>query len=124
MNEFEQKIRQLISTFRTRLSQTWSNSAKATGQKRSESAAALRREAAVRAQQAAAFFPASVSRRSRALAAAKISDLRDTDTAKKAEAKLSDLRQREPVKKAEESARKALHDLFSGSKAGTGGSED
>ena len=124
MNDFEQKIRQLISTFRTRLSQTWSNSAKATGQKRSESAAALRREAAVRAQQAAAKARDLRDTDAGKKAAAKISDLRDTDTAKKAEAKLSDLRQREPVKKAEESARKALHDLFSGSKAGTGGSED
>jgi hypothetical protein len=139
MNEFEQKIRQLISTFRTRLSQTWSNSAKATGQKRSESAAAFRREAAVRAQQAAAkardLRDTDTAKKAAAKisdlretdaakkAEAKISDLRETDTAKKAEAKLADLRQREPVKKAEESARKALHDLFSGSKSSAGSSE-
>ena len=53
-----------------------------------------------------------------AKAEAAFNDLRASDAKKKAETTLSDLRQREPVKKAEESARKALHDLFSGGHGG------
>src|SRR5580693_7241253 len=92
MSEFERRIRD----FWTRITAGLSGSAKTAGRKRSESAAQLRKEAAARAQQAAA----------------KVSDLRDTDAAKKSAS--ADLRQREPVKKAEESARKVMHDLFSG----------
>ena len=47
-------------------------------------------------------------------AASKLNDLRTSDAGKKAENALADLRQREPVKKAEESARKVMHDIFSG----------
>jgi hypothetical protein len=47
-------------------------------------------------------------------AEAALHDLRASDAGKKAESALTDLRQREPVKKAEESARKAMHDLFTG----------
>ena len=90
----------------------------------------LRREAAARAQQAAAKArdlrdtdtakkAASALHDLREGEAAKkaeaaINDLRASDAGKKAESAIADLRQREPVKKAEESARKVLHDLFSG----------
>src|ERR1700728_196532 len=94
MSEFERRIKDLW----TRITAGLSGSAKSAGRKRSESAAQLRKEAAARAQQAAA----------------KVSDLRDTDAAKKAASALHDLRERDAVKKAEEGARKVLHDLFSG----------
>jgi|SRR5450756_183179 hypothetical protein len=130
MNEIERKIRQLLSPLSTRLSQWWGNSAKATGRKRIEGATALRHEAAVRAQQAAAKArdlrgTETAKKAASALhdlreheatkkAEAKLNDLRGTETAKKAESAIADLRQREPVKKAEEGARKVLHDLFAG----------
>ena len=47
-------------------------------------------------------------------AEAAFNDLRASDAGKKAESAIADLRQRESVKKAEESARKVMHDLFSG----------
>jgi len=121
MNEFERKIRQLI----TRLTQWWGDSAGATRRRRIEGTAALRQEATARAQQAAAKARDLRDTDAAKKAAAKLSDLRDSETAKKAEAKLNDLRgtetdlrQREPVKKAEEGARKVLNDLFSGGKSG------
>ena len=121
MNQFERKIRQLLSGLSTHLSQWRSNSAKTTGRKQIGSAATLRREAAARAQQAAAKISDLRDTDAGKKAEAKIADLRATDTGKKAESAIADLRQREPVKKAEESARKALHDLFS---SGRGSSED
>ena len=125
MSEFERRVRQLMSPFSARLSQWWGGSAKPTGRKRIEGAAAKARD--LRDTDAARKAAAKISDLRETdtgkKAEAKIADLRDTDAAKKAEAKLADLRQREPVKKAEESARKALHDLFSGSKTGTGSSE-
>jgi hypothetical protein len=126
MSEFERRIRDLW----TRITAGLSGSAKGAGRKRGDSAANLRKEAAARAQQAAAKArdlrdtdaakkAASALHDLREGEAAKkaeaaINDLRSSDAAKKAENAIADLRQREPVKKAEEGARKALHDLFSG----------
>ena len=137
MSDFESRIKGLAA----RLSQWWSSSARAARQRRTDGTAGLRREATARAQQAASRvqdFRAS-DRGQRAAgklndlrtsepakrAEAAFNDLRASDVGKKAESALADLRQREPVKKAEESARKALHDLFSGgsgngNSAGTG----
>jgi hypothetical protein len=105
----------------------WWNS---TRRQRSDSTAQLRREAKIRAKRAAARMQDFKGSERGQRAASKLSDLRSSqparraeaafhdlrasDAGKKAESALSDLRQREPVKKAEESARKAMHDLFSG----------
>ena len=88
MNEFERRIRKLI----TRLSQWLGDSAGATRKRRIEGTAALRQEAAARAQQAAA----------------KARDLRDTDAAKKAASALHDLREHETTKKAEAKSREQV----------------
>jgi hypothetical protein len=121
----------LFKDLATRLSQWWSTNAKATRQQRADRAAELRREAAARAQRAASKVKDFRESEQGQRAASKLSDLRGSepakragaafndlrasDVGKKAESTLSDLRQREPVKKAEESARKVMHDLFSGS---------
>jgi membrane protein involved in colicin uptake len=126
MSEFERRIRDLW----TRITAGLSGSAKSAGRKRSESTAQLRKEAAARAQQAAAKArdlrdTDAAKKAASALhdlregeaakkAGAAINDLRASDAGKKAENAIADLRQREPVKKAEESARKVMHDLFSG----------
>jgi Spy/CpxP family protein refolding chaperone len=117
MNAFDRKFRQFID----RLTHWWSNSGKPAGQKGIEGAAAKARDLreTETAKKAAAKLSDLRETDTAKKAEAKLSDLRGTDTAKKAEAKLADLRQREPVKKAEETARKALHDLFSGSKSDT-----
>lgn len=113
----------------------WWNS---TRKQRSERTAHLRREAKIRARQAAARMQDFKESERGQRAATKLSDLRSSQPARRAEAAfqdlrasdagrraesaLSDLRQREPVKKAEESARKAMHDLFSGgSSSGSAG---
>jgi hypothetical protein len=134
MSEFERRIKE----FWARITAGVSGSAKTAGRKRDESTANLRREATARAQQAAAKArdlrdTDTAKKAASALhdlregeagkkAEAAINDLRGTQTAKKAEAALSDLRQRESVKKAEESARKVLHDLFSGGSDSADGS--
>jgi membrane protein involved in colicin uptake len=115
MSEFERRIRDLW----TRITAGLSGSAKTAGRKRSESAAQLRKEAAARAQQAAAKARDLRDTDTAKKAGAAINDLRASDAGKKAESAIADLRQREPVKKAEESARKVMHDLFSGG-AGSG----
>lgn len=124
------RIEDTIKEFTTRLSH-WLNTDKKTAKvQRAERVAKLRAEAAVRAQQAASRVQDFRSSERGQKAASKLNDLRSSDTAKRAEAAfndlrssdagqkaehaLADLRQREPVKKAEESARKVLHDLFSG----------
>jgi hypothetical protein len=133
MSEFERRIKELWS----RITAGLSSSAKTAGRKRDESTANLRRGATARAQQAAAKArdlrdTETAKKATSALhdlregeaakkAEAAIHDLRGTETAKKAESAIADLRQREPVKKAEESARKVLHDLFSGGSDSTGG---
>jgi len=133
MSEFERWIKDLWA----RITAGVSSSAKNAGRKGDESTANLRREATARAQQAAAKArdlrdSETAKKAASALhdlregetakkAEAAINDLRSSDAAKKAENAIADLRQREPVKKAEESARKVMHDLFSGgSKSGDG----
>jgi membrane protein involved in colicin uptake len=132
MSEIERRLRELANRLSAWL-QSGSKTAKERGAGSSEQ---LRREAKVRAQQAAAKAKDFRDSERGQRAATKLNDLRDSDTAKKAEAKLNDLRdseagqkaqakladlrQREPVKKAEENARKVLNDLFSGDGAGRG----
>src|ERR1700685_3405543 len=134
MSDFERRIRD----FWTRITAGLSGFAKTGGRQRSESGAPLRKEAAARAQQAAAKVSdlrdtETAKKAASALhdlregeaakkAEAAINDLRASDAGKKAENAIADLRQREPVKKAEESARKVLHDLFSGGSDSTGDS--
>jgi hypothetical protein len=128
MNEFERRIKELLSRF----TEWWNTDSRSAGrrQRRADRAANLRDKATTGAQQAASrlqdFRESERGQRAeqalhdiRDSDAAKkagsvINDLRASDAGKRAESALSDLRQREPVKKAEESARKALHDLFSG----------
>jgi hypothetical protein len=126
MTEFERWIKELWA----RITAGLSSSAKSAGRKGDESTANLRREATARAQQATAKArdlrdSETAKKATSALhdlregeaakkAEAAINDLRGTEAGKKAESAIADLRQREPVKKAEESARKVLHDLFSG----------
>src|ERR1700722_20231857 len=110
MSEFERRIRDLW----TRITAGLSGSAKTAGRKRSESAAQLRKEAAARAQQAAAKVSDLREGDAAKKAEAAINDLRASDAGKKAESAIADLRQRDSVKKAEDSARKVMHDLFSG----------
>lgn len=124
------RIEDRIKEFTARLSH-WLNTDKKTArQQRAERVAKLRAEAAARARQAADRVQEFRDSERGQRAASKLNDLRASDTAKRAEAAfhdlraseagqkaehaLSDLRQREPVKRAEETARKALHDLFSG----------
>jgi membrane protein involved in colicin uptake len=134
MNEFERRIRELAARF-TQWFGSESKTAKRR-QRRAERAANLRSEATTRAQQAAGrlndFRESERGQRAeRALhdlrdsdaakrAESVINDLRASDAGKRAESALADLRQREPVKKAEESARKVMHDLFSGGGDSTG----
>jgi hypothetical protein len=130
----------LFKDLTARLSQWWSTSAKAARQQRADRAADLRREATARAQRAASRVQGFRDSERGQRAASKLSDMRDSGTAKRAEAAfndlrasdvgkkaegaLTDLRQREPVKKAEESARKAMHDLFSGGPGSADATED
>jgi hypothetical protein len=129
-----------IKELATRLSQWWSSTAKAARQQRADRAARLRSEATARAQRAAGRVRDFRESERGQRAASKVSDLRASepakraeaafndlrasDAAKKAENALSDLRQREPVKKAEESARKVMHDLFSGGSGSSNTTED
>jgi hypothetical protein len=124
------RIEDRIKEFTTRLSNWLNTDKKTVRQQRSERVAKLRSEASARAQQAANRVQDFRDSERGQRAASKLNDLRSSDTAKRAEAAfhdlrtsetgqkaeqaLSDLRQREPVKKAEESARKVLHDLFTG----------
>jgi hypothetical protein len=126
MSRIESRVKELIA----QLSQWWTSSARTARQQGTDQTARLRREAAARAQRAAGrardFRESDRGQRAasklndlRASDAAKraeaaFHDLRASDAGKKAEGALTDLRQRESVKKAEESARKVMHDLFSG----------
>jgi hypothetical protein len=130
MSEFERRIKELT----TRLSQWWNTNAKSARQRRVHPDD-LRRSAAARAQQAASRMQDFRQSERGQRAEARLKDLRTSDAAKraetalkdlraseagqKAEHALSDLRQREPLRKAEESARKVLHDLFSGGGSGS-----
>jgi hypothetical protein len=126
MNEIERRLRELAN----RLTAWWGASARNARERGTEGSAGLRREASARAQQAASAARDFRDSERGQRAATKLNDLRTGETAKKAEAAfndlrasetgrkaesaLTDLRQRESVKKAEESARKAMHDLFTG----------
>jgi hypothetical protein len=130
----------LFKDLTARLSQWWSTNAKAARQQRADRTADLRREATARAQRAASRVQDFRDSERGQRAASKLSDMRDSEPAKRAEAAfndlrasdvgkkaegaLTDLRQREPLKKAEESARKAMHDLFSGGSGSADGTGD
>lgn len=134
------RIEDRIKEFTARLSQ-WLNTDKKTArEQRAERMAKLRSEASARAQRAAERVQDFRESERGQRAASKLNDLRSSDAAKRAEAAfndlraseagqkaehaLADLRQREPVKKAEESARKVLHDLFSGGPGSSSTTED
>ena len=119
-----------------RLSQWWNSSR----QQRTDRTAGLRREATARAQRAASkvqdFRDSDRGQRAASKlsdlrtsepakrAEAAFNDLRTSDAGKKAESALADLRQRESVKKAEESARKVMHDIFTGGPGSSGTAGD
>jgi hypothetical protein len=110
MSETQSGLRGIFA----RLSAWWNSSAKTARQRGTEGADGFKREASARAQQAAGKFQDFRTSERGQRAAGKLNDLRTSDAGQKATSALSDLRQREPVKKAEESARKVMHDLFSG----------
>ena len=132
MSEFERRLRELA----TRLTQWRGPSSRTAGPRGTDGAADLRREARVRAREAASRVQDFRASERGQRAADKLGDLRASETARKAESAFNDLRasetgqkaesalaglrQRETVKKAEESARKAVHDLFSGGSGTTG----
>ena len=132
-------IESRIKEWAARVSQ-WLNTDKKTArEQRAERVAKLRSEASARAQRAASRVQDFRASDRGQRAAGKLNDLRSSDTAKRAEAALhdlrasdagqkaehalADLRQRESVKKAEESARKVMHDLFSGGSSDSGKSD-
>jgi len=126
MNDIERRLRE----FDARLTDWWNTSAKSARRRGAGGTGNMRRGAAEHVHRAASrvqdFRQSERGQRAagklsdlRASEAAKkaeaaLHDLRASDAGKKAETALADLRQREPVKKAEESARKVMHDLFSG----------
>ncbi len=113
MNEYEGRVRKLTS----RLSRWW-GSGRASAQARQQAKVAAAKvqdfRQSERGQQAEAKLRDLRTSETAKRAEARLRDLRASETGQKAESALSDLRQREPVKKAEESARKVMHDLFSG----------
>ena len=130
MSDIDRRLRE----FAARLTQWWNASAKS-ARRRADGTAGTRRGAAEHVHRAASRMKDFRQSDRGQRAASKLSDLRGSETAKKAEAALhdlrasdaakkaesalADLRQREPVKKAEESARKVMHDLFSGDSGGS-----
>jgi hypothetical protein len=115
MNEIERRLRKLAD----RLSAWWNSNATTAKQEttaRAQQAASRAKDfrASDRGQRAASKLSDLRDSETAKRAEAAFNDLRTSDAAKKAETALTDLRQREPVKKAEESARKVMHDLFSG----------
>jgi hypothetical protein len=127
MSDIERRLRE----FTARLTDWWNSNARSARRRGAGGTAGMRRGAAEHVHRAASrmqdFRQSERGQRAagklndlRASEAAKraeaaLHDLRASDAGKKAESALADLRQREPVKKAEESARKVMHDLFSGS---------
>ena len=127
MSDIDRRLRE----FAARLNEWWNSSAKSARRRRADGATGMRRGTAEHVHRAASRMQDFRQSERGQRAASKLSDLRASDTAKKAEAALhdlrasdaakkaesalSDLRQRESVKKAEESARKVMHDLFTGS---------
>jgi hypothetical protein len=125
MNEFEQRIRRLFSTFSTRFAEWWSHSKTRVRQfpesdagKRAAAAMHDLKESEASKRAAAAVHDLRESEAGKRAASA-VHDLRESDVGKRAEQALTDLRQSEPVKKAEESARRVLHDLRTGGNGST-----
>jgi len=126
MTDIERRLRE----FAARVTEWWNSSAKSARRRGAGGTAGMRRGTAEHVHRAASrmqdFRQSERGQRAagklsdlRASEAAKkaeaaLHDLRTSDAGKKAESALTDLRQREPVKKAEESARKVMHDLFTG----------
>jgi hypothetical protein len=126
MSDIERRLRE----FATRLTEWWHSSAKSARRRSGDGSDGMRRGAAEhvhraasrvqdfrqseRGQRAASRISDLRTSEAAKKAEAALRDLRTSETAKKAESALTDLRQREPVKKAEESARKVMHDLFTG----------
>jgi hypothetical protein len=119
-----------IKDLAARLSQWWNSNAKSGNLRREATARAQKAAGRVqdfreseRGQRAASKLSDLRSSEPAKRAGAAFNDLRTSDAGKKAEGALTDLRQRESVKKAEDSARKAMHDIFSGGpgKSGTTG---
>ena len=131
MSDIDRRLRE----FAARLTEWWNSSAKSARRRRADGTAGMRRGAAEHVHRAASRMQDFRQSDRGQRAASKLSDLRASETAKKAEAALADLRaseaakkaesaladlrQREPVKKAEESARKVMHDLFTGDSGGS-----
>ena len=131
MSDIERRLKE----FAARLTEWWNTSAKSARRRGADGTRGTRRSAAEHVHRAASrmqdFRQSERGQRAagklsdlRASEAAKkaeaaLHDLRASDAGKKAESALADLRQREPVKKAEESARKVMHDLFSGDRGGS-----
>jgi len=139
MNDFERRVRQALNPMSTAFTRWWCHSRiRQAWTRRSESTETLRREAAVLSKQARSTMSdlrdSDAGKRAASTlhdlrdsdagkrAATALTDLRDSDAAKRAATALQDLRQSEPVRKAEETARRALHDLRTGS--GTGGNQN
>ena len=126
MSDIERRLKELAA----RLTGWWNSSAKSARRRGADGTAGMRRGAAEHVHRAASRMQDFRQTERGQRAAGKLSDLRTSEAAKKAEAALhdlrasdagkkaesalTDLRQREPVKKAESSARKVMHDLFSG----------
>jgi hypothetical protein len=113
------RIDSRIKEFVARLSQWWNSRSADLRQSATDGAHRAARSArdfrdSERGQRAASKLNDLRTSDTAKRAEAALHDLRTSDAGKKAEHALSDLRQREPVKKAEESARKVMHDLFSG----------
>ncbi len=138
MNEFDRRVRQLLNPVSSAFTRWWCNSrARQAWTRRSEGKDAVRREAATLSKQARSALhdlrDSDAGKRAASTlhdlrdsdagkrAATAISDLRDSDAGKRAEKAWQDLREREPVRKAQASARRALHDLRSGSGGDAGG---
>jgi len=135
MNEFERRIRQTLNPVSSAFTRWWCHSRiRQAWQGRSERTEALRHEATALSQQARTALhdlrQSEAGKRATSTlndlrdsdagkrAASALNELRDSEASKRAAGALQDLRQRESVRKAEATARRALHDLRSGS--GTG----
>jgi hypothetical protein len=112
------RIDSRIKEFTARLSQWWGGAGKTRARRAAGRVQDFR--ASERGQRAASKLNDLRGSETAKKAEAALNDLRASEAAKKAESALADLRQRESVKKAEESARKVMHDLFSGGPGSSG----
>jgi hypothetical protein len=118
MSRIESRIKELTA----RLSQWWGSAGKTRAQRAATRVQDFRESE--RGQRAASKLSDLRGSETAKKAEAAFNDLRASDAAKKAESALSDLRQRESVKKAEESARKVMHDIFTGGPGSSGTAGD